>query len=65
MEKDHVHWTCRFVELDLTVCKIAQHFLHLRFFGVLENSLFTECLITERIRSLVRRGHGVLKLGSK
>jgi hypothetical protein len=32
---------------------------------VLENSLFAECLITERIRSLVRRGHGVLKLGSK
>lgn len=43
------------VQLDLPISKIAQHFLHFRFFRVLEGGLLTQSLIAEGIGGLMCR----------
>lgn len=54
--------THRLKELNLSACQVAQHLLHLGFFCVLENRLFSQGFLAEGIGCLVSSRHCILQL---
>ncbi len=50
------------IQFNLPVGEIAEHFLHFRFFCVLEGGLFTQSLIAEGIGSFMGRCDSFVQL---
>ena len=55
-------YTYRLVELDLAICVVAKHLLHLCLLSALENLLLAKGLVTERIRRLMSSCDSILQL---
>ena len=55
-------YTYRLVELDLAICVVAKHLLHLCLLSALENLLLAKGLVTERIRRLMSSRDSILQL---
>ena len=55
----------RLVECNLSIAEPTQELLHLGAFGELEDGMFIEDFLVERLRRVLRGDDGVLELGKK